>query len=178
MSKPDLQLPSQALTRKANFIDVDADSIAANEDYKDLQLLHGFKIDNLGVLLEPEMMSELLTNLSVCSLPNTNQTLYGMANLRGNIIPVFDLRFLLGMPECEYKYFLVLGTGENSVSVLLDEVPTQVNLQELEKLSAFPPIPDVLRPHVTDSYYSEDSEGLWVDCDLMQFFESLSRHIK
>ena len=175
MTKPKLQLPSQALAPKGIYIDANTDSIADSEDYQDLQLLHGFKVDNLGVLLESEMMSELLTNLPICSLPNTNQALYGMANLRGNIIPVFDLRFLFGMPECDYKYFLVIGTGENSISVLLDEVPIQVNVGEQEKLNAFPPIPDVLRPHVTDAYYSE---GLWVGCDLMRFFESLSEHIK
>ena len=175
MSKPELQLPSKALAPKINYIDVDAGSVAPGEDYQDSQLLHGFKIDNLGLLLQSEMTSELLTNLSVCSLPNTNQVLYGMANLRGNIVPVFDLRFLFGMPESEYKYFLVIGTGENSVSVLLDEVPIQVDVGEQEKLNAFPPIPSVLRPHVTDAYYSD---GLWVRCDLMRFFESLSDHIK
>lgn len=175
MSKPELQLPSQALAPKINYIDVDAGSVAASEDYQDSQLLHGFKIDNLGILLESEMTSELLTNLSVCSLPNTNQALYGMANLRGNTIPVFDLRFLFGMPECEYKYFLVIGTGEDSVSILLDEVPVQIDVGEQEKLNAFPPIPSVLRPHVTNAYYADN---LWVECDLMRFFESLSDHIK
>ena len=175
MSKPELELPSQALASKVNYIDVDADSIAVNENIQGSQLLHGFKIDNLGVLLESQMMSELLTSLPVCSLPNTNQALYGMANLRGNIIPVFDLRFLFGMPESEYKYFLVIGSGEHSVAVLLDEVPIQVDVGEQEKLNALPPIPSVLRPHVTDAYYSD---GLWVGCDLMRFFESLSEHIK
>ena len=175
MPKPELQLPSQALASKVNYIDVNEDSITASADYQDSRLLHGFKIDNLGMLLESQMTSELLTNLSVCSLPNTNQALYGMANLRGNIIPVFNLRFLFNMSEREYKYFLVIGSGENSVAVLLDEVPIQIDVGEQEKLNAFPPIPSVLRPHVTDAYYSD---GLWVGCDLMRFFESLSEHIK
>ncbi len=173
MSKPQLQLPSQALAAKIDYVDV---SVAeGSQEHQNSQVLHGFKIDNLGVLLQSGMISELLTNLSVCSLPNTTQTLYGMGNLRGNIIPVFDLRHLFGMPERQHKYFLVIGEGDNAVAVLLDEVPVQIVIDEQDKLNALPPMPSVLRPHVVNAYYSN---GLWVESDLMPFFESLSEYIK
>lgn len=173
MSKPQLILPSQALATKIDYVDVNVTD--SDQTQQRLQVLHGFKIDSLGLLLSSNMISELLTSLSVCKLPNTNQTLYGMGNLRGNIIPVFDLRYLFGMPECEQKYFLVIGEGENAVGVLLDEVPLQIEIAEQDKLNALPPMPGVLRPHVKDAYYSN---GLWVDCDLIPFFESLSQYIK
>ena len=173
MSKPQLQLPSQALATKIHYVDLSVTD--DSQEQQSLDVLHGFKIDNLGLLLELGMTSELLTNLSVCSLPNTNQLLYGMANLRGNIIPVFNLRYLFGMPESQHKYFLVIGEGDNAVAVLLDEVPSQIQINEKERLNALPPMPSVLRPHVVNTYYSN---GLWVECDLMPFFESLSEYIK
>lgn len=173
MSKPQLQLPSQALAAKINYVD---DNVSdSDQKQQKTQILHAFKVDNLGILLQSDMISELLTNLSVCKLPNTNQTLYGMGNLRGNIIPVFDLRTLFEMPECTHKYFLVIGEGDNAVAVLLDEVPLQIEIEEQDKLNALPPMPSVLRPYVKEAFHSN---GLWVDCDLMSFFESLSDYIK
>lgn len=173
MSKPELKLPSQALAAKIDYVDVSVSDI--DQAQQKTEGLHGFKIDNLGLLMQSGMISELLTSLDVCSLPNTNAILYGMGNVRGNIIPVFDLRALFEMPESKNKYFLVIGEGGNSVAVLLDEVPLQVNIAEQDKLNALPPMPDVLKPHVKDVYYSD---GLWVDCDLMLFFESLGEYIK
>jgi len=173
MSKPQLILPSQALAAKIDYVDTSVSE--SDQTQQRSQILHGFKIDSLGLLLPSSTISELLTNLSVCSLPNTNQTLYGMGNLRGNIIPVFDLRYLFGMADCPQKYFLVIGEGEGAVAVLLDEVPMQIEIDEQDKLNALPPMPGVLRPHIKDAYYSD---GLWVDCDLVPFFESLSEYIK
>ena len=170
-SKPPLQLPSQALATKIDYVDLSD----TQQEQQHAQVLHAFRLDNLGLLMQREMTSELLVNLSICSLPNTNRVLYGMGNLRGNIIPVFDLQYLFRMPECKRKYFLVIGEGDNAVAVLLDEVPLQINIEEQYMLNALPLMPAVLRPFVRSAYHSD---GLWVDCDLMSFFESLREHIK
>jgi twitching motility protein PilI len=169
-SKPQLLPPSKALEAKIDYVDVSA----GTQKQQESNVLHAFKIDNIGLLLQSGMTSELLQNISICSLPNTNRVLYGMGNLRGNIIPVFDLRYLFGMPECENKYFLVIGEGENAVAILLDEIPLQIDIQEDFKLNSLPPMPSVLRPYVRDVYHSG---GLWVDCDLMSFFECLQEYI-
>jgi twitching motility protein PilI len=169
-SKPKLRLPSEALDAKIDYVDLTSNSQTKQES----NVLHAFRVDNIGLLLQSGMTSELLQNLSICSLPNTNRVLYGMGNLRGNIIPVFDLRCLFGMPECENKYFLVIDEGENAVAILLDQMPLQMDIREEYKLNSLPPMPSILRPFVNDVYHSD---GLWVDCDLMSFFESLRDYI-
>lgn len=176
MSEHQLQLPSQALVAKIDYVDVsESERDQTQQESQELQVLHAFKVDNIGLLLQSDMISELLTSLSICRLPNTNQALHGMGNLRGNIIPVFDLRHLFGMPEHKHKYVLAIGEGESAVAVLLDEVPLQVEIEEQYKLNALPPMPAVLRPHVRGAYHTD---GLWVDFDLMSFFESLHEYIK
>ena len=85
-----LILPSLALSKK--FVGVDS-------NYKPNRLrhtnteksYHAFTIGSIGLLIPAEMTSEFSDGLAYCYLPNTNTILYGMANLRGNIIPVFDL---------------------------------------------------------------------------------------
>lgn len=173
MSKPELQRPSQALAPKVTYVNIDDSN--NDQTQQDAQILHAFKVDNLGVLLDARTVSELLTNLSVCRLPNTNNVLHGMGNLRGNIIPVFDLRTLFGMPECDYKYFLVIGEGADAVAVLLDEVPLQIDINEQNKMNALPPMPAAIRAHVKSAFHSN---GLWVECDLLSFFESLQHYLK
>lgn len=172
MSEPkfQLKLPSQALSTKIDYVYVTDDGDSQQES----RVLHGFLVDNIGLLLRSEMTSELLTSLPICSLPNTNRVLHGMGNLRGNIIPVFDLQYFFGMPESKNKYVLAIGAGEDAVAVLLNDVPVQIEIEEQNRLNSLPPLPGVLRPHVRAVYHSK---GLWVDCDLMSFFESLREYV-
>lgn len=172
MSEPkfELKLPSKALNNKIDYAEVVDDA----DKQQEVKVLHGFQIDNVGLLLRSEMTSELLTSLPICGLPNTNRVLHGMGNLRGNIIPVFDLQYLFGMPESKNKYVLAIGAGEDAVAVLLNSVPMQIDIDEQNRLNSLPPLPGVLRPHVRAVYHSN---GLWVDCDLMSFFESLREYV-
>lgn len=61
----------------------------------------------------------------VTRLPNTPEFIRGVMNLRGLIIPIFDLRtrFHLGVTEATAKHVvIILAVGERNIGILVDTV--------------------------------------------------------
>src|SRR6058998_2848247 len=53
-------------------------------------------------------VQEIRSYSAVTPVPNTPRAVRGVMNLRGQIIPVLDLRTKFGMPEAEYSRFAVV----------------------------------------------------------------------
>jgi len=168
-----LKLPSQALKSIFQFSENNSSTLVKSEQL-DAKTLHAFRVEQIGLLLPEAIISELLEDMSTCRLPNTSPVLYGMGNLRGKVIPIFDLHYLFDMPRGDGRYFLVIGSDENTVAVLLNTLPLQVRLSEREKLNSLPPIPDSLRPFTKACY---ENDGLWLECDLFDFFLKLKEQL-
>lgn len=175
-SKPPLKAPSVALANKIDstvHVEQEVDtSLVENRDRQ----VHAFKVGNIGLILPETEVSELLDKIPSCRLPNTNRVLHGMANLRGRIIPLFDLQYVLNVPKTKTKFNLVIGTGEESVAVLLENMPQQITITEQDGLDNLPPIPESLKPFVSKAYSTDD--GLWFDFDVFNFFSSLKSYIQ
>lgn len=61
---------------------------------------------------------------SVTCVPGMPDALVGVANLRGNIVPIADLRPSLGLSHAvQPKCVVVVRQGEGEIGLLLDEVP-------------------------------------------------------
>ena len=70
-------------------------------------------------------ISELLAPTALTSVPGTRPWLLGVANVRGNLVPVIDLaRFLFGERTAltERSRWLVVPQGQGQVALLVDEV--------------------------------------------------------
>jgi purine-binding chemotaxis protein CheW len=68
-------------------------------------------------------------------LPLTPDWVEGVIDLRGEVLPVINLRRRLGMPEKakvagEETRLMVLASGERSVALIVDEVDTVTTLTE------------------------------------------------
>ncbi|MCP3671399.1 MAG: chemotaxis protein CheW [Gammaproteobacteria bacterium] len=74
-------------------------------------------------------VQEIRTWEDVTRIPNAPEYVMGVFNLRGSIVPVYDLRLRLGMEFREYvreTVVIILGvegsSGERSVGIVVDEV--------------------------------------------------------
>src|SRR5438105_6725660 len=83
---------------------------------------YGFRVGNLGLLINPDTGSEAMPMPAIFSIPNAAPWLRGMLNLRGNLVPVFDLANLFSMPRSadSQTYVLVLDKGQNAVGIIID----------------------------------------------------------
>ncbi|MEW6246012.1 MAG: chemotaxis protein CheW [Nitrospirota bacterium] len=75
---------------------------------------------------------------SVTPVPGMPSTLIGVANLRGTVMPLADLRPVLGLPVSgpQPKYAVVVRYGAQQVAVLVDQVPEIHNIHTSEILEA------------------------------------------
>lgn len=79
---------------------------------------------------------------SITPVPGLPSMLVGVANLRGTVIPLADLRASMAMPRMSRPtYAAVVGQGNWQVGILIDDVPEIVTLDTgdvLERMSLEP----------------------------------------
>ena len=85
---------------------------------------------------------EIITNHAITTLPMVPEYIKGIINLRGQIIPIVDIRLRLGKPPIDMENndttcIIVLDIDSISVGILVDSV-SQVVDSELSKISPVP----------------------------------------
>jgi purine-binding chemotaxis protein CheW len=99
-----------------------------------------FKLDEEIFALDIAKVREVLDFTTVTKVPQTPEFMRGVINLRGNVVPVLDLRLKFGMPITEKTVntciviteiqmegeTLILGAMADSVQEVLDLEPEQI----------------------------------------------------
>lgn len=68
---------------------------------------------------------------AVTRIANAPEYLKGVINLRGNIVPIVDMRIRFGLPHAEYDRFtvvIILNVGHRVVGIVVDGVSDVVRL--------------------------------------------------
>jgi purine-binding chemotaxis protein CheW len=83
-------------------------------------------------------VSEVFEVDSITPVPGAPSTLIGVANLRGAVIPLADLRPSLGLSatESSLKYAVVVRHGSQQIGILVDTVPEIRTVRQDEFLAA------------------------------------------
>lgn len=135
---------------------------------------HGFELGNLGILIPPSLRCEVVENLQLCSLPGTAKWLVGMAQLRGRIIPVFDLQTLLfDNPKrpTQQNRVLVVEPQNKGLAIVLPKTPKRLEFTEQQILENHSGVPDVVEPFCRNVFYDD---GLWLELDIEAYFTQMS----
>ena len=139
------------------------------------QVRYGFRVLALGLLIPERVIGQVLDRPRVFPIPNTPSWLRGLCNLRGDLVPVFDLRELLGTEAAgnDGRWVLVLGVGEEAAAFDIDSLP--VRIDSTHHPSGRPPVPAALGDHVHTTLLAGDD--LWLDVDWQGFLRSLGPRI-
>lgn len=167
--------PEQALSRfirpdVALFNKDDSTEIAVENRF-------GFMLGNIGILIPEHTLSEVMTSFRVFPVPNTMDWMRGLTNLRGNLIPVYDLRLLLGLSDepMEYNNLLVLEKGSIAVGMLIESLPRSRDISSWHPLMHTPRMPAGLTEFITEVYAVQ--ETIWLAFDHRSFFEHLKNKV-
>jgi twitching motility protein PilI len=169
-------IPSEALNRPLNR--QTDDLILVSEEATETIRRLGFHIGNIGLLIAQHATSELTEMKQVCTIPFTAPWLLGLINLRGNLVPVFDLNMLMQLPrrtEEAKQMLLILGQGELAGAIVIEDLPIHLTFTTADKLETLPPLPTVLKAFATNGY--EKKGEVWFNFDHLGFFESLTTKI-
>jgi len=91
-----------------------------------------FRLGAEEYALEILKVQEIRNYETATAIANAPTFIKGVINLRGVIVPIADLRILLGLPSAEYTAFtvvIVLNLANATVGVVVDAVSDVVALQ-------------------------------------------------
>lgn len=157
--------PTAALSR----FTLNRSRLVEKESKKEI-VRYGFMVSTLSFLLKPGEKVEIIEAIPVCPLPNTPQWLAGMINVRGNLLPVFDLKLLLDLQvTMQSKWIMIFGHGSSAAGIYIDTLP--VSIRTGEATVETPPLPELLRTCATHIY--NQGETRWIEVAFDSFFAQL-----
>lgn len=125
-----------------------------------------FKTDNLLFGIEAEAVMEIITNYVITTVPMVPNYVRGIINLRGQIIPLLDMRQRLCIEPIETDCIIVIDVGDVRIGILVDAVSQIIDIP----LDSILPVPQ----HNAQKYVSgmcnmPDNSGtmLVLDCPLL-----------
>jgi purine-binding chemotaxis protein CheW len=114
-----------------NITSKTAESVIDDTDSIDILQLVSFKLDEIEYGIDILSVHEILRIPEITRLPNTPEYIKGVINLRGNVIPVVDIRLRFGMQQValtELSRIIVVEIGEKLVGLLVDNVYQVIRL--------------------------------------------------
>jgi twitching motility protein PilI len=135
----------------------------------------GIRIGRIGLLVSSSIHCEILGKTPVNPLPNVAPWLSGLLNLRGHLVPVFDLHHVLSEETADPKRRLlfVIGRGDKAAAVWIDGLP------EIKESGCFHPLRELavlpnIQPRFVSAAY-EEGEQSWFRINFEHLFEALGR---
>jgi purine-binding chemotaxis protein CheW len=91
-----------------------------------------FQVANEGFALSMDQVAEIIRVPESVRVPLTPHTLVGLANLRGNVLPILDLRRILELNESENSDStrVIVADAGRRVGLIVDKVAKVVNVDE------------------------------------------------
>ena len=170
-----LTIPSEALFQSEAL---GAVNVPRDEQYslnEEKSSFHGVRFENLGLIIQPGVIGEVVENIEMCRLPLASSLLIGMAYLRGTIVPVFDLHQILSIKPPEKKQrVLVLERNGSYVGFRIESLPQKVSLEKEHCIHSIPPLPEKLKPYIEQCYEKED---IWLKLDIFGLLKEVGKSV-
>ena len=121
----------------------DSSPSSATTDSKNTSQFVGFQIDGQQYAFRIEQIQEIVILDQVTPTPQVASYVEGVSNLRGAIIPIINLRRLLGMspkPADSETRTIVVNVGDRTMGCTVDSVSQVIRIPQ----DAIQPAPDTM----------------------------------
>lgn len=112
----------------------DESEAAAFEQVDTAQFLI-FLTDNLKIGVDATHVVEIITSYSITYLPMMPNFIRGIINLRGQMMPILDIRLRLGKEPKEDNLIIVLNIEGTLMGILVDAVDQMIDIPKENLLS-------------------------------------------
>ncbi|MGC6173004.1 chemotaxis protein CheW [Lacrimispora sp. 38-1] len=99
-----------------------------------------FRTDNLIFGVSTNYIIEIITNHVITAMPMMPNYVKGIINLRGQIVPIIDIRLRLGKPAIEYTSttcVIVLNVDSVFIGIIVDAVEQVLDI-DYSRISSVP----------------------------------------
>lgn len=158
------------MDEKSLAIPLEDESAAADESKK---RFYGFKLGRIHLLLDSKIHSEVVENADIMPIPLMPQYVLGLCNVRGNLVPVYDLysKFEIEVEKQNSKRVLILGENEDMVGIQIEEMLVSLMFEEFDYIEDAPSVHSQLNEHTTQCYKKDGK--YWFGFNYVTLFESL-----
>lgn len=137
-------------------------------------LRHGFSVGPWHLLVPSGIPAYLLDEFAISPLPFTPAWFTGIANHRGDVVPVFALPSLVigsPPPASQRHWLLVLDQRPAMFGLLLDNCPQPLTALQAVDANTAVPMPAPVQPFVHHAYFGNGH--YWLDCHYGHWLKSL-----
>ncbi len=119
--------------------------IEGNEPNKEEEIIQlvGFIVGEEEYAIPILSIQEIIKPIDYTRIPSTPDYVLGAFNLRGNVIPLIDLRMKFGLPKKENDdttRYIVMKDGDNIAGFVIDKLTEAIRLPK----SSIDPTPETL----------------------------------
>lgn len=146
---------------------------------------YGITSGGVNLLLPVGIYSELAFNPVITALPNSPQYFIGLLNMRGNLIPVYDLAIyinidrqakntladhsaLVNVHSRKAQQVIILGKGDDSAALLCDSLPQTFELSINALSNRTSESPSSIKPFVARTFWLNNDD--WFELDAVAMF--------
>ncbi|PIE83085.1 MAG: hypothetical protein CSA09_03160 [Candidatus Contendobacter odensis] len=145
---------------------------AADEHLSEIRGRLALRLSSWNLLFSTDDVAEIIPVPHITAVPGVKRWLLGIANLRGRVVSVSDLRdFLIGQPakQTSDSQIVVVHAGEWDYGLLVDGIVGMRHFGSQQRLQSLDEVDAGLRMFVTDAFLSE--EQFWLGFDAMKLLE-------
>ncbi len=138
---------------------------------------HAFRVGALNLLVPQGTLCEVMDLPVLARVPNTAPWLAGLANLRGGVVPVFDLAHACGLGATggARAKLLVIDEGEAAAGVMIDGLPVLARFTPEERVACPQELPAHLRDCATDCFARDGDR--WIEFAHKRLFGALAEEV-
>lgn len=102
----------------------------------DRERYFSFNLASYSFAVNANHFCEVFVAPAIAPLPNAPEILMGLCNVRGILVPVYQLHGLLHQNIPAHRTIFCIGKGEHTVGILTDNLPSSVSLPRVKDVKA------------------------------------------
>ena len=110
-----------------------------DEELKEEQRVIAFLLNDELIGINIKNVTKITKRLDITPVPKTKEYILGVMNLRGNIVPVVNLKKMLNLPHAEEKdqdFIIIIDSSIGNIGLMIDQVVGAITIDDEEILPA------------------------------------------
>lgn len=120
----------------------------------------GFSVGSYHFMVAASCFCEVLVDAAIASIPNAPSCLVGLSNVRGVLIPIYQLHSTLSLELPKKVNIFLVGKGDSAVGVLIDGLPISLLISASQRHAVTQQESAVLQPLIAFQYFSGQQHWL------------------
>ncbi len=125
----------------------------------------GFSIGSYHFMVAASCFCEVFVDIAIAAVPNAPSSLVGLSNVRGVLMPIYQLYSALNLERPKKSIIFSVGKGEAAVGILIDRLPISLSVSENQRQAMsrqeHPLLQQLVQSNFIQSHYFVGQQHWW-----------------